>query len=127
MNIEVVWDNEEKTIARFDYGIDWTWDHFLAANKQYDEMLVSVDHPVDLIADFTEGTLPPMGAFGRFKSSQENLKKKGGVVVVVGGGLFITLLVSSFSRVYKALSENLMVAESVDEARKKIAELREKS
>ena len=78
MNIEVMWDNEEKTIDRYDYGKNWTWEDFSAANKQYEEMLTGVTHPVDVIANFTGGTPPPMGALGRFKSAQDNMAKKYG-------------------------------------------------
>jgi hypothetical protein len=127
MSIEVTWDNEEKTIAHYDYGKDWTWEDFAAANKSYNEMLAGVDHPVDVIADFTGGTSPPMGALGRFKAAQEDIDNNAGAVVVVGGGLFINSLVSAFSQVYKAISKNLMVAGSVEEAREKIAKLRAKS
>ena len=65
-----------------------------------------------------------MGALGRFKYAQETMPKNSGTIVVVGGGFFISTLVSAFSRIYKSISDNLMVADSLDDARAKISELR---
>lgn len=125
MNIDIEWDNDEKTIIRYDYGKNWTWDDFRNAVDTSNKMFAEVEHTVDLIANFEQGTAPPMGALGRFKYAQETMPKNGGTIVVVGGGFFISTLVSAFSRIYKAMSHNLMVADSLDEARAKIAELRQ--
>ena len=122
MSIQLSWDNDEKTIIRFDYGKGWTWDDFSEAGKLVQKMRAEVNHPVHIIANFEDGAFPPLGALGKFRTAQENVPGDA-VVVVVGGGMFITALVSSFSRVYKALSKNLMVADSLDKAREKIAKL----
>lgn len=122
MKIHVLWDNDEKTIIRYDYSKGWTWKDFAEADKIYQQMRAEVTHTVHIIANFEDGAFPPMGALGKFKSAQEGTPGDA-VVVVVGGGLFITQLVSVFNRVYKALSRKLMVADSLDEAREKIAEL----
>lgn len=122
MTIDISWDNDEKTIIRFDYRKGWTWDDFSEAGKIVQKMRAEVKHPAHIIANFENGAFPPLGALGKFRSAQENVPTDA-VVVVVGGGAFITALVSSFSRVYKALSKNLLVANSLDDARAKIAKL----
>lgn len=124
MNIQVGWDNDEKTVIRYDYGKGWTWDDFRNAVDTSNKMFAEVEHTVDLIANFEKGTAPPMGALGRFKYAQDTMPKNGGTIVVVGGGFFISTLVSAFSRIYKGMSDNLMVADSLDDARKRISKLR---
>ena len=122
MNIQVSWDNDEKTIIRFDYGKGWTWDDFSEANEIVQKMYAEVKHPVHIIANFEDGAFPPLGALEKFREAQEDMPDDA-VVVVVGGSMFITTLVSTFSRIYKALSKTLMVADSLDNAREKIAKL----
>lgn len=122
MNIDIFWDNDEKTIIRFDYKKGWTWEDFSEANTIVQRMNAEVNHTTHIIANFEDGAFPPMGALGKFKTAQENMPEQS-VVVVVGGGAFITSLVTMFSRVYKALSRKLMVADSLDDARRKIAAL----
>ncbi len=124
MNIAISWDDEAHTIIRFDYHQGWTWDDFSEAARIVNEMVGG--RPYHLIANFDPGAFPPMGALGRFKTAQESLPEQT-VVIVVGGGLFINTLVAAFSRVYRAISKNLMVAGSLEEARAKSADLRRQS
>ena len=126
MNIQVSWDNEDQTIIRYDYRPGWTWEDFYEADKISGEMIAGAVETVHLIAHFADGAFPPMGALGRFKTAQESLPAET-VVVVVGGGMFVNTLVSTFSRIYRAISKNLMVAGSLEEARAKIAQLRARS
>ncbi len=62
MNIEVLWDSDKKNILHFVYGENWTWEDFHAASKTSTQMIGSVEHTVDVIADFSNGTPPPIGA-----------------------------------------------------------------
>ncbi len=124
MNIEVSWDNDEKTIIQFAYAENWTWEDFHSATKISNQMISSVEQTVDVIADFSNSTSPPMGALGKFRSAMETSPENQGFVVIVGGGFFVSALVSSFSRVYKALEEQLMMADTLEEARSKIVERR---
>ncbi len=121
MSIDGSWDNDEKPIIRYDYGQGWTWDEFKQATATSDEMVSSVTHTVDFITDFSSGSAPPMGALGKFKSAQENSPENVGAIVIVGGSMFVNTLVSTFSRIYRAMGEQLMVASTVDESREKIA------
>ncbi len=122
MSIQVVWDNEEHSVIRYDYNSGWTWDDFREAGKVTTDMIKTVDHPVHVIASFADRAFPPMGALGRFKSAQESLPKET-VVVVVGGGAFINALVSTFTGLYRNHVSRLLVAKSLQDARTKIAHL----
>lgn len=127
MKINVVWDNEEKTIVRYDYGKGWTWDDFWVASGTSNQMLASVDHKVDFITSFVDSTPPSIGAFAQFKRAQDTFPDNGGVVVIVGGGAMVSGLVTTFSKVYKKFSDNLLVAKTVDEARVMLAERQQSS
>ncbi len=105
MGIQVSWDNTEKTAVRFDYGQDWSWADFTAALQQSKGMIATVSQTVDLIANFTDGTLPPADALLRFSRALQDSPPNVGIVVIVGGGAFITVLVKTFNRMYRALGE----------------------
>ncbi len=123
MSIQVFWDNEDHTIIRYEYSPGWTWEDFREAGKIALEMMGQTGQTVHVIANFADNAFPPIGAMGRFKTAQESLPRQT-VVVVVGGGLFINALVTTFSRVYRNFSKNLMVAHSLQDARDKIAHIR---
>lgn len=122
MNIQVSWDNQDHKVIRYDYSRGWSWEDFRQAGKIALDMMNEASHTVHIIANFADGAFPPMGALGRFKTAQESLPKQS-VVVVVGGGLFINALVSTFSRAYRGLGSNLLVANSLEDARAKVAHL----
>jgi broad specificity phosphatase PhoE len=125
VSIQVVWDNDDHTIVRYDYSPGWTWDEFREAGKTTFEMMASVNHIVHVIANFADRAFPPMGALGRFKSAQESMPKES-VVVVVGGGAFINALVSTYTGLYRHHSSKLLVAKSLADAHTKIGHLRER-
>lgn len=124
MNIHVEWDNDEKTIMRYDFGENWTWDDFRNANDISDRMFAEVEHTVDLIANLEGATAPPLGALSHLKYAKQAMPENGGAVFVVGGGLMISTLVSAFSRVFKAIITDVTMADSMDDARAKITALR---
>ena len=62
MNIEVVWDNDQKTILRYIYGKSWTWADFNSAAKLAYDMLDTVDQKVSVIMDFQNANIIPQGA-----------------------------------------------------------------
>ncbi len=62
MNIELVWDNDAKTILRYIYGKSWTWGDFNTAAKAAYDMLDTVDHKVNIIMDFQNANIIPQGA-----------------------------------------------------------------
>lgn len=62
MNIELVWDNDGKTILRYIYGRNWTWADFNTAAKDAYNLLDTVDHKVSIIMDFQNANIIPQGA-----------------------------------------------------------------
>jgi len=61
MPIEVAWDNETKTVLRYDIGEYWNWDDFPTAVRNAERMRAEVTHSVDLIITAQDGMRPPLG------------------------------------------------------------------
>ncbi len=124
MSIRVVWDNEARTILRYDYGLRWSWEDFHAAEERMHAWLRATPHTVDLIANFEGGSAPPVGVFGHFKRAQEMAPSNLGMIVITATNLFIAALVRTYAEVYRPEGRGLMTASSLEDARRKIAELR---
>ena len=121
MRIDVVWDNETRTIVRYDFQAGWALADFDAALRELRDMLADVPHRVDVIAHFLPGSDPPVGSFSRFRRVQEEWPPQLGVVVITNSGPFVALLLSVFLRVYRQYAARLWLAESLEDARHKIA------
>jgi hypothetical protein len=117
MNITVSWDNDDKTIIRYDFQGQWTWDEFHKTSKEAFAMTRSVEHRVDSISNFHKGAALPPNALFQFRQAMTNAPKNRGMTVIVGGNTFIKTMVRVFSNLNKQLGERLKIADTLDEAR----------
>lgn len=67
MAVEIIWDNEARTILRIYYSGTWNWEEFDVAQATLLTVLDTVQHPVDLLLDVSSGAFPPPGAMTRFQ------------------------------------------------------------
>lgn len=119
MAIEVIWDNEKKTVLRSIYGETWTWDDWAEADRTTRQMLATVAHPVDFIEDARHTTIPantlsqlPEIARHSPGLTSSQVRK----VVVVGTAAYLHVVVGVFKRVYPQTAQHVFVAETLEEA-----------
>ncbi len=127
-NITTEWDNAKKTIMRVTYHPGWTWDDLKANLPLEEQMLDSVEHPVDVIADFRGTQLPP-GAFTQLPviaKSPPYVHPNSGNVVMVGSPDFMAEVVDVYKRVYGQAAKLVMV-HTLEEARELLQEKRQQS
>ena len=98
MPIEIQWDDEAKTIIRENYLGQWTWDNFFAMSNQAAEMMKTVDHRVDILANMKDGIMPTSGAsMSNSRKVLLALPSNWGVIVVVTNS-FVSVLASIFKQ-----------------------------
>jgi hypothetical protein len=127
-NLTTEWDNDEKTIMRVTYHAGWSWDDLEANLIIEAQMLDSVDHKVDVIADFRGTQLPP-GAISRLPKIAQSppyTHPNSGAMVMVGSPAFMKEVVGVYKRVYGQAAKLTMVHD-LDEARAIIVQKREET
>ena len=117
MGITVQWDNEEKTVIRYDFEGYWEWSEFRKKAEEAFAMTRSVKHKVDTISNFLPGTSLPKNAIFQFRRIMSEAPENRGVNCIVGASNFIRTLVTIFSRIYTQLGERLIIADSLSQAR----------
>jgi hypothetical protein len=125
-NITTVWDEEAHTTMLVTYHPGWTWDDLEGNLVIEEEMLNSVDHKVDVIADFRGTQLPP-GAISRLPKIAQSppyTHPNSGAMVMVGSPAFMKEVVGVYKRVYGQAAKLTMVHD-LDEARRLIAQKRQ--
>lgn len=114
--IKTEWDDAERTIMRVTYQPGWGWsdmDQNMLIEKQ---MLDSVEHKVDVIADFRRTNLPP-GAISRLPKIAQSppyIHPNSGEVVMVGSPTFMEEVVGVYKRVYGQAAKLTMVNDLVE-------------
>lgn len=117
--ISVAWDNEEKTIARFEYSGEWTWLDLFNAIDECNILIDEEDHPVGLIFDMRNSSGIPNNAFSKAKQADRKRHKHVKYEVTVGAGLFTEILASTYQKIYGAFGGEIITsfAPTVEEAR----------
>ncbi len=126
MAINVMWDNDQQTIARMIYDEGWNWDEHRAGVQQTGDLMATVDHPVHVIVDLSATKTAPSGAIGRlgetFRFTPENWSK---TLVLVTSRLMARMIMGAVTRVYSSFVRNhrFLFADTLAEARALLAEL----
>ena len=127
MHLITEWDNESHTILRVTYQPGWTWDDLEANLPIEKEFLDSVNHRVDVIADFRGTRLPP-GAISRLRkiaASPPYVHPNSGLVIIVGSPIFMKEVVDVYRKVFGPQGQKLHMVADLEAARALIAELRQ--
>lgn len=118
MPIKVSWDNEAKTIVRYDFSGPWTWEEFHRAVDAIHALVKSVPHTVDYIANVPNLHLPQGTALSHIRRAIRTAPPNSGVLMVTDGGLFVNAIIGIVSRV----GGYVRTANTIEDARAKILE-----
>jgi hypothetical protein len=126
MKIQIVWDDAARTILRHTYQPGWTLDDYHHLVDVNHEMLMSVDHCVDIISDFTDSRTTPTQLISAMTHMENRLPRYEQVSVLVQAPFFIRIMVESGLRLMKGRNQRVAVrfATSLEEARFYIEQFR---
>lgn len=122
MSISVTWDNQAKTIIRYDFAGKWNWYGYEMAVGEAFGMMESVSHPVDFIFNMQNSQPLPEGATFYLKRTLELSPSGQSVIVIAHADKSAQATVSLFRRIYKKMEKRLLIAPSVDKARTVLTE-----
>jgi len=103
MNITANWDNEEKTILRYQFAKGWDWLELRDVFNEGYAMLDTVEHTVCVIMDFTNASVfAPSGAINQARHVSDNPRHPNIGLTAVAGSRFI----SGIFQIIKRLTGN---------------------
>jgi len=128
-HITTEWDNDEKTTMRVTYQLGWTWKDLQDNLPIEKEFLDSVNHRVDVIADFRGTRLPPgaITQLPKIANSPPYIHPNSGLMVMVGSPNFMEEVVNIYRRVYGQKTVKLHMVSDLEAARAMITEDRAKT
>jgi hypothetical protein len=117
VKVQVIWDDDGKTIIRFIFEAQWTWDEFIAAQKTAYEMAATVQHNVGIVI-VEASTLPPevltkRNDFTLFTTRHPNVD----IFVFVLTGSLLRGIVGLLMKFYSPAASLVVVVETLEEAR----------
>ncbi len=117
---ETSWWDEEKTILYFFVGTGWTWNDVNENVRKGRILAQSVTHPIAVIVDLRQMTLPPPESIYRMSGIAAGRPENIHFTVYVTDSLAVRLLFHNFCRIYPAYAAPYRLARTVHEAVRQI-------
>jgi hypothetical protein len=121
MGIEVVWENEEKTIVRWIFSGDFNWGDYDEGSRRLEEMIANVNHNFATIFDLSQMTALPKYAVSQYPKLIRDVPARQETLVIISLNRLVRSLGRIFTRVYRM---NIHFVLSLEDALALISELR---
>ncbi len=116
MGIQLIWENDEKTIIRHIYDAEWSLEDYYRLIDTHVQTLTSVSHTVDIINDLRKVTHVPESILSAIRHAIRVAPPNEGINVMVGATMLIQMLVGSANISVKGESPMLIQANTIEEA-----------
>jgi hypothetical protein len=116
MSCRVIWDNEDKTIIRHIFYNKFAPEDFYYAVHENVAMLATVDHPVDLILDYTQTQIRFMKILQLARYSEQYVPDNQRLVVLVGKKDFFSTMINIIRRFTPKSTANMYFVDTMIEA-----------
>jgi hypothetical protein len=117
MGIQIVWDNDEKTILRYIFDTHWTWDDFYKARSEAYNHIDTVQHKVGVIFDAPVNMSLPPNMITHSRSAINKTHDNTLIVVAVVANGYVRAMLSMVRKLSKKAAEKMELAPTLDEAR----------
>ena len=118
MSISVLWDNRNRTIVRWEFNPDWSWDDILTAWFETELLMEQIVHSVDFIIDVSKtDKLPQDDAPDGILSSQlTRFLDSENMIVMVGCGAEIMNILLNWLQGRDELRANFAFMDTLEDA-----------
>jgi hypothetical protein len=122
VGIKIVWDDDTKTVIRYVFDTQWSWDDFFTAKAEAYTRIDTVSHKVGIIMDAPPDVTLPPNALTHGRTALKNKHPNTALVVCVLTKPFLRAMINMLIRLARGSSASIHMVSSVEEARQLIAE-----
>lgn len=126
MKIDLYWDNDDQTMLLCEFHAGWTWDDLMAVLRTVKRLSEERKEVFGALIDLRNGMTLPGGTIfnaegmARFQQIMQLGSNGKGPVAVVGAGAMIRMVVDAIRRVNASVVEDVVFAQTLDEARESL-------
>jgi hypothetical protein len=117
MGIVVDWDNSAKTVVRYEFDEQWTWEEFYVAKKQAYTIIDTVSHRVGVIMNAPPNVTLPPNMLTHSLSALRNKHPNTLILVFVLTRPFMRAMISTLGKISRLGASSIELATTLDEAR----------
>lgn len=123
MPIVVQYDNDYKTVIRYEFVGNWTWGDYGQAITEAHRLTDKFPHVVDLILDFSRSDSIPGYAMTNVATSLGALSRKFRVTLIVSDSPYIDTLIKVYRRIFTSRDRGIVLVKSLAEARQILSDI----
>lgn len=124
MSVHSSWYTNDQTIIHIQFMNRWQWTDFHQAFSQSRHLVSQVDHPVDILMDFTLSEHIPNGAISEVRRAAHDVHPNRRFVMVIGMSKMLDMLFRIVKQIYPSATEKMHTADSIEQAIAKLETLR---
>jgi len=124
MPIETQWYDDARSIIIYRVSGSWGASDIHAMAAEVGELVLEVEHTVDLISDFSEAGRPPADILHLARHLTTNQPPQFGNIAVVGMPPYLDVALKVLKRVYPRHLNNIFAAKTLSEAEQLLEEYR---
>jgi hypothetical protein len=124
MGIQLVWEDDGKTVLRHIYDGSWSVQDFITAVDESRKLLLEVEYPVDLIIDMRSADGPPSGIIPAYQYADRKVPDNQRLLVMVNPTEYMKSFNRVVGKVAPRAAANRYVVESLEDAFQLIADYR---
>lgn len=114
--LKIEWGDESRRYVYTRFPSEWMWQEFHENRLQYEEMLSSVRHRVDFIADLTDTVSVPNNMFANIVNIFNQRLANEGYTIVIGAAQFIQVTFNMFASILPSVRRIVIFVDSMEEA-----------
>jgi hypothetical protein len=126
MPVRMYWEDETKTIMRYDFHGAWTWDEFYNALNVMMLEWDGVKHRTDIIADFLQTVSVPEGWTEQMQTLADKQGPTSGLSIIVTNNPLGLMLYQVIARAHDRVAKYFRIVPTLEQARQIIAQDRRK-
>ena len=119
--LKLEWGDESRRYAYTRFPSERTWQAFHANRLQYEEMLSSVSHRVDFVADLTDAVVIPGNMVSNIVSVFNKRLENEGYVILIGAGQMIQLAYNMIETILPIVKNYVIFVANMEEALELVA------
>jgi hypothetical protein len=125
-SIGVTWDNEQKTVIRYDFPARWTWDEFFQVKVIADTMIDATRHrePIGALFVFPQKLHIPPDVINAVRNAMHQKHPRAFLLVVVADNALIHALLITLAKISLLARQTLVQAKSIEAGREIIRQQR---
>ena len=124
MSIELRWEDEGKTIIRWVFSGEFSWEDYEAGDRKLAEMLADINHKFVTIFDLSQMDAMPQYPVSQYPKLIRDVPPGQEYLVIISQNRLVQSLGRIFTRVYRT---NINFVRTLEEALALIAERRRKT